>query len=66
MHYGTYRKTIKAKATPIIAITHVPTVPPTITGILSDEDRDSLALFLASRNTKTKSMNCIKSLYMVK
>lgn len=60
MHYGTYRMIIKAKATPIIAITQVPIVPPTITGILSDEDRESLALFLASRKTKTKSTKLYK------
>lgn len=41
--------TNKAKVTPIITITQEPSAPPTIACKLSDEEKDSLALFADSR-----------------
>lgn len=38
----------------------MPTVPPTITGKLSDKEKDSLALCLVSRKTEKKYKNDTK------
>lgn len=37
-YQGAYRITNKANTTPIITIRHAPSVPPTITGKLSDKE----------------------------
>lgn len=44
-----YRITNKANTTPITTITHAPTVPPTVTGKLFDEEKDAM---LVSRQKK--------------
>lgn len=57
----TYRITNKAKITPIITTTEVPSAPPRITGKLSEEDMDSFAFFLMSRETGKSICDYTKS-----
>lgn len=57
-----YRATNKAKTTPIITITHAPSVPPTIAGKLSDED-SVLRYFSASVKTNLKKKNNYNSMH---
>lgn len=46
-----YRIINKTKTTPINTIAQAPSVPPTITGKLSDEDEESMEFFETSRKT---------------
>lgn len=47
-----YRAAIIAKITPITTIMDAPTVPPTVTGKLSDENWDNFIFFVVTEEKK--------------